>query len=60
VVVYHLTRFAREQYDHWALRAHLNSPGTSLRSVTEPIDDTSTGVWSRNWFLRAVLGARRP
>jgi DNA invertase Pin-like site-specific DNA recombinase len=43
VVVYNLTRFAREKYDHFALRAHLKSPGISLRSVTEPIDDTSTG-----------------
>ena len=43
VVVYNLTRFAREKYDHFALRAHLNSLGISLRSVTEPIDDTSTG-----------------
>jgi len=25
VVVYNLTRFAREKYDHFALRAHLNS-----------------------------------
>jgi len=42
VVVYNLTRFAREKYDHFALRAHLNSLGISLRSATEPIDDTST------------------
>jgi hypothetical protein len=40
--VYNLPRFAREKYDHFALR-HLNSLGISLRSVTEPIDDTSTG-----------------
>ncbi len=43
VVVYNLTRFAREKYDHFALRAHVKSLGISLRSVTEPIDDTSTG-----------------
>src|SRR6059036_3549827 len=42
VVVYNLTRFAREKYDHFALRAHLKSLGISLRSATEPIDDTST------------------
>ena len=42
-VVYNLTRFTREKFDHFALRAHLNSLGISLRSVTEPIDDTSTG-----------------
>ena len=44
VVVYNLTRFAREKYDPFALRAHLKSLGIiSLRSATEPIDDTSTG-----------------
>src|SRR5437867_10552291 len=43
VVVYNLTRFAREKYDHFALRAHLKSLGISLRSATEPIDATSTG-----------------
>ena len=43
LVVYNLTGFAREKYDHFALRAHLQSLGISLRSVTEPIDDTSTG-----------------
>jgi DNA invertase Pin-like site-specific DNA recombinase len=41
VIVYNLTRFAREKYDHFALRAHLKSLGISLRSATEPIDDTS-------------------
>lgn len=29
--------------DHFALRSHLKSLGISLRSATEPIDDTSTG-----------------
>src|SRR6266849_1270896 len=43
VVVYNITRFAREKYDHFALRALLKSLGISLRSATEPIDDTSTG-----------------
>ncbi len=43
VVVFDVTRFAREKYDHFALRAHLKSLGISLRSATEPIDDTSTG-----------------
>jgi resolvase-like protein len=42
-VVYNLTRFAREKHDHFALRAYLRGLGISLRSVTEPIDDTSTG-----------------
>ena len=52
VVVYNLTRFAREKYDHFALRAHLNSLGISLRSATEPIDDTSTGK-----LMEGVLAA---
>jgi len=43
VVVFNLTRFARDKYDHFALRSLLQSLGISLRSVTEPIDDTSTG-----------------
>jgi site-specific DNA recombinase len=42
-LAHNLTRFAREKYDHFALRAHLKSLGISLRSATEPIDDTSTG-----------------
>lgn len=52
VVVYNLTRFAREKYDHFALRAHLKSLGISLRSATEPIDDTSTGQ-----LMEGVLAA---
>ena len=52
LVVYNLTRFAREKYDHFALRAHLQSLGISLRSATEPIDDTSTGK-----LMEGVLAA---
>ena len=52
VVVYNLTRFAREKYDHFALRAYLKSLGISLRSATEPIDDTSTGK-----LMEGVLAA---
>src|SRR5688572_8722538 len=48
VVVYNLARFARDKYDHFALRAHLKSMGVSLRSATEPIDDTSTGKLMRS------------
>jgi site-specific DNA recombinase len=51
-VVYNLTRFAREKYDHFALRAFLKSLGVSLRSATEPIDDTSTGK-----LMEGVLAA---
>jgi site-specific DNA recombinase len=52
VVVYNLTRFAREKYDHFALRAHLKSLGISLRSATEPIDDTSTGKLMEGYWRR--------
>jgi DNA invertase Pin-like site-specific DNA recombinase len=52
VVVFNLTRFAREKYDHFALRAHVKSLGISLRSATEPIDDTSTGK-----LMEGVLAA---
>ena len=52
VVVFNLTRFAREKYDHFVLRAHLKSLGISLRSATEPIDDTSTGK-----LMEGVLAA---
>ena len=52
VVVFNLTRFARDKYDHFALRSHLKSLGISLRSATEPIDDTSTGK-----LMEGVLAA---
>jgi site-specific DNA recombinase len=52
IVVFNLTRFAREKYDHFALRTHLKSLGISLRSATEPIDDTSTGK-----LMEGVLAA---
>ena len=52
LVVFNQTRFAREKYDHFALRAHLKSLGISLRSATEPIDDTSTGK-----LMEGVLAA---
>lgn len=52
LVVFNLTRFARDKYDHFALRSHLKSLGISLRSSTEPIDDTSTGK-----LMEGVLAA---
>jgi hypothetical protein len=45
-------RFARDKYDHFALRSLLKSLGISLRSATEPIDDTSTGK-----LMEGVLAA---
>ena len=50
--MFNLTRFARDKYDHFALRSHLQSLGISLRSATEPIDDTSTGK-----LMEGVLAA---
>jgi site-specific DNA recombinase len=43
VVVYALNRFARDKFDHYALRAMLADLHVTVRSVTEPIDDSSTG-----------------
>ncbi len=43
VVVYALTRFSRNTHDHAEVRALLLGLGVTLRSVTEPIEDTSTG-----------------
>lgn len=43
VVVYNLSRFARKASDHHALVGLLAGFGVALRSVTEPVDDTSTG-----------------
>ena len=50
--MFNLTRFARDKYDHFALHSHLKSLGISLRSATEPIDDTSTGK-----LMEGVLAA---
>ena len=59
VVVFNLTRFARDKYDHFALRSHLQSLGISLRSATEPIDDTSTGkLMERSTVDRPAFDAR--
>lgn len=43
VVVYALTRFARNSTDHHTVAALLRGLGVTLRSVTEPIDDSSSG-----------------
>jgi len=43
VVVYAVSRLARRQYDHHTIRMMLSRYGISLRSVTEPIDDSPTG-----------------
>ncbi len=43
VLVYSVNRFARNQFDHYAIRAKLHGWGIKLLSVTEPIDDSKEG-----------------
>ena len=43
VVIYALSRFARKSSDHHMLRLLLVALGITLRSVTEPIDDSPAG-----------------
>jgi site-specific DNA recombinase len=50
VIVHKIDRFARNASDHIQVRALLSVLGVKLRSVTEPIDDTSTGK-----FIEHVL-----
>ena len=52
VVVYDLSRFARNALDHHSVRALLTKLGVTLRSVTQPIDDSSSGV-----MMEGVLAA---
>ena len=52
VVVYNLSRFARNTSDHLAVRLKLSEYGLSLRSVSEPIEETSTGR-----FFETVMAA---
>jgi hypothetical protein len=47
-----LTPRCQRRNDHFALRSHLQALGISLRSATEPIDDTSTGK-----LMEGVLAA---
>ncbi len=43
LVVYSISRFARNSHDFHAVKGLLAGLGITLRSVTEPTDDTSTG-----------------
>jgi site-specific DNA recombinase len=43
VIVYNLSRFSRQQYDHVILRTQLRRAGVTLRSATEAIDDSAVG-----------------
>lgn len=42
-LVYKLDRFARNQVDHYAIKARLLEYGVNVRSATEPVDDTPIG-----------------
>ncbi len=42
-LVYKIDRFARNQVDHYAIKAILLEYGVSVRSATEPVDDTPMG-----------------
>ena len=53
VVVYNITRFARNAHDFAVIRALLQGMGVSVRSVTEPIADDSAGKLLAN-MLAAV------
>lgn len=53
LVVYAVSRFARNRTDHVLLRCEMSSLGITLRSVTEPIDDSATGQFVEN-LLAAV------
>ena len=48
VVIYAINRFARNSFDHAVVRAYLQRLGVTLRSVTEPVDDSSTGKLMEN------------
>ena len=51
-IVYKLDRFARNQSDHFAVQSTLNKYGTTIRSATEPVDDSPIGK-----FLMSNLSA---
>ena len=53
VVVYAVSRFARNSHDHLQTRAHLASLAVSLRSCTETFDDTSMGK-----FMESIMAAQ--
>jgi len=44
VVVFNLTRFARDTYDHFALRSHLQSLGISLSHARRYEGSARTGT----------------
>jgi site-specific DNA recombinase len=59
VIVWSVSRWARNQEDHWTARGLINRAGAKLISVKEPIgDDTSYGVTIEG-ILAAVADGRR-
>jgi DNA invertase Pin-like site-specific DNA recombinase len=52
VVVYTVNRFARNNEDHFAVAGFLRRLGISLRSATEPIDESPAGA-----FVESMLAA---
>lgn len=55
VVVNSVNRFSRDKFTHFTIRALLSKLNITLRSVTEPIDDTSTGK-----LMEGVLASFSP
>jgi site-specific DNA recombinase len=59
VIVWSVSRWARNQEDHWTARGLVNRAGAKLISVKEPIgEDTSHGVMLEG-VMAAVAAARR-
>lgn len=52
LVVYSLNRFARNSADHHAVAGLLRGLGISIKSATEPIDDTPAGK-----FMESIVAA---
>jgi Resolvase, N terminal domain len=52
VVFYNVSRLSRDKYDYFALRAFFQKLGITLRSVTEPLDDSPAGR-----FIEGVLAS---
>jgi site-specific DNA recombinase len=59
VIVWSVSRWARDQEDHWTARGLINRAGAKLISVKEPIgDDTAYGV-TMEGVMAAVAAGRR-
>ena len=59
VIVWSVSRWARNQEDHWSARGMINRAGAKLISVKEPIgDDTAYGVTIEG-VMAAVAAGRR-